>query len=106
MPLEGSRVLVLRPMVNPDLVSALRIALDPQDCEPGTSSIYLEFESPETVGHARSHLGNPDAPVMIDVGSVAVVDGQSYEFWGQFAAVVTATEAHQDWTVATEGDSA
>lgn len=85
MPLEGSRVVVLRPTVNPELVTALRSALDEdliEDKDP-ENSITLEFEDTDTLRSALSHIGEADAPVMITRGR-AVVDGQGYELWDDF----------------------
>lgn len=78
LPLEDTRVVVLRPTVNPDLVDALREELDPQDDDSGTNTLRLEFEDSEALGHALEHIGDPDTLVMI-TGGVAIVDGQAYE---------------------------
>lgn len=90
LPLEETRVVVLRPTVNPDLVDALREELDPQDDDSGTNTLRLEFEDSEALGHALEHIGDPDALVMITAG-VAVVDGQAYELWDHFGAALRAS---------------
>lgn len=60
LPLEDTRVIVLRATVNPDLVDALRDELDPQDDDSGTATLRLEFKDSEALGHPLEHIGNPD----------------------------------------------
>ncbi|SIO86963.1 hypothetical protein [Nocardiopsis sp. JB363] len=62
LPIEDTRVVVLRPTVNPDLVDALRTELDPQDDDSGTNAPRREFEDSEALGHALEHIGDPDTP--------------------------------------------
>ncbi|GAA1113747.1 hypothetical protein [Nocardiopsis metallicus] len=62
LPIEDTRVVVLRPTVNPDLVDVLREELDPQDDDSGTNTLRLEFEDPEALRHTLEHIGDPDAP--------------------------------------------
>ncbi|NKY96546.1 hypothetical protein [Nocardiopsis alborubida] len=60
LPIEDTRVVVLRPTVNPDLVDALREELVPQDDDSRTATLRLEFEDSEALGHALDHIGDPD----------------------------------------------
>lgn len=50
LPIEDTRVVVLRPTVNPDLVDALRAELDPQDDDSGTNAPRPEHEDSEALG--------------------------------------------------------
>jgi hypothetical protein len=59
LPIEDTRVVVLRPTVNPDLVDAPRRAR-PAGRRLGTNALRLEFEDSEALGHALEHIGGPD----------------------------------------------
>jgi hypothetical protein len=85
VPVEGTRVLILRAAVHPELVIALRQALDPAPAEyaPENDRITLEFEDTETLRTALEYLGDTDAPVMITRGE-AVIDGQAHELWDDY----------------------
>lgn len=84
-PVEGSRVLVLRPTVNPDLVAALRQHLDPV-----THRIVLDFENEQTLADALNHIGDEDAPVNITDGAVRT-HGRTYPLWDGFNDAVFTT---------------
>lgn len=86
LPLEDTRVVVLRPTGNPDFVDALREELDPQDDDSGTNALRLEFKNSEALRHTLEHTGDPDAPVMITAVVAVVVDGQTHELRDRFDA--------------------
>lgn len=94
-PVEGTRVMILRPTVNPELVAALRAALDPEvhDYEPEAENrITLDFEDAKCLHRALAYIGDPDAPVMISRGEVVLSGGaQVYELWDDFDAAIAST---------------
>lgn len=98
MPIEGTRVMVLRPTANLDLVAALRAALDPGagEYEPEADQrivhrIVLDFEDADTLHQALEHIGEADAPVMISGGQV-ISGGESHELWGGYDPAMNATD--------------
>lgn len=94
MPIEGSRVLVLRPTVNPDLIVALRSAFDPAPIENETgrdSRIVLRFHGPEELHAALAYIGDVDAPVEIESGE-AVVEEMTFALWDDYRAAMERTE--------------
>lgn len=95
MPIEGTRVMPLRPTANLDLVATLRAALDPgaylgaEEDEPEPEHrIVLDFEDADTLRLALQHLGESDAPV---ISSVQVItEGESHQVWDNYDSALAA----------------